>query len=121
MAALLPGEPVEPAPIHFEEIRGATRDGQLVREPDAERFYEYYPVTEHIVSAPRVCGGRLTVKGTRISPGVLLGYLDRGKSPEQLARDYGIPLAAVREVQELGGQNDRDIFERRVLVSAPTA
>lgn len=36
LAALLAGIPEPSPPIPFEEIRGATRDGRLVREPNPE-------------------------------------------------------------------------------------
>src|SRR5581483_10656954 len=85
LSALLPHDaPIQP-PIPFEEIRGATRDGRLVRAPDGDRFYEYHPVTEHIVSAPRMCGGRLTIKDHRLDAGYVLGAMERGKDPEQVA------------------------------------
>lgn len=117
MAALLRGEPVSPAPISFEEIQGATRDGRLIREPAGERFYEYHPVTEHVVIAPQRCGGRLTIKRTRLDAGYVLGALERGESAEEAARDYEIPLAAVKEVQDLAHRNPRGIFERSVDVT----
>jgi hypothetical protein len=38
---------------------------QIVRELYGGSLYEYYPIGQHIVAAPGVCGGRPTFKYTR--------------------------------------------------------
>ncbi len=50
--------------------------------------YEYYPLGEHVVRAPGVCGGRPTFKYTRIE---IAGALDRvaaGETLDEIVRGY---------------------------------
>ncbi|MEZ4864813.1 MAG: DUF433 domain-containing protein [Caldilineaceae bacterium] len=50
--------------------------------------YEYYPLSEHIVRARDVCGGRPTFKYTRIE---ITGALDRiaaGESIDEIVTGY---------------------------------
>lgn len=70
----------------------------LVREVRGGSIYEYYPVGKYVVIAPGVCGGRPTVKGHRLDARWVLGSVKSGKSAAQVARDYKIPVAAVKEV-----------------------
>jgi hypothetical protein len=63
-----------------EEVgRMAERSRELVCEVIGGEPYEYYPLGEHIVAAPGVCGGRPTYKYTRIDVrhaiGLLVGQL----------------------------------------------
>ena len=48
---------------------------QLVTEERGGEPYAYYPLGEHVVVAPGVCGGRPTFKGTRLEVQVVLGPL----------------------------------------------
>ena len=57
----------------------------------------------------------MTIKGRRINAGVLLDFLKRGRSAEELAEGYQIPLEAVLEVEELGRHNEPSVFERSVI------
>src|SRR4051794_35558879 len=82
MSALLPGEGEIPPPIPLVEIRGVPHDVQLVREIRGGYPYEYYPLGEYIVSAPGVCGGRLTFKYTRLDARWVLAFIEAGESPE---------------------------------------
>jgi uncharacterized protein (DUF433 family) len=66
--------------------------------------YEYYPLGEHIVAAPGVCGGRPTFKYTRIDVEYALGRLSMGWTVEQVAQSYHLPVAAVREAIDLAAQ-----------------
>jgi len=50
---------------------------------------------------PLVCGGRPTIKHTRIDARAITGGIARGDSPELLAEIYRIPLAAVQEALAL--------------------
>lgn len=43
---------------------------------------------EHVVSDPEVLHGRPRLKGTRISVGLVLGYLAAGKSAEQIIAEF---------------------------------
>ena len=66
--------------------------------------YEYYPLGDHIVAAPGVCGGRPTFKYTRIDVRHALGRLSMGWTVEQVAESYSLPVAAVREAIDLAAQ-----------------
>ena len=54
---------------------------ELVRESAGNEAYEYYPLGEHVVRAPGVCGGEPTFKYTRFE---ITGTLDRLASGEPL-------------------------------------
>lgn len=73
----------------------------LVRETLHGEPYEYYPLGKYIVAAPGVCGGRPTIKYHRLDVRHIIGFLERGDSPKQIARNYRISIAAVREAVEL--------------------
>ena len=81
---------------------------KFVREMIEDEPYEYYPLGQHIVAAPGVCGGRPTFKYTRIDVRHALGLLAAGRTVEQVARGYDIPLEAVQEALELVAR----IFDR---------
>jgi uncharacterized protein (DUF433 family) len=53
----------------------------LVSEVVNGELYQYYPLGEHVVRAPGVCGGRPTFKYTRIE---VAGTLDRLAAGEPL-------------------------------------
>ena len=74
---------------------------KLVRETLHGEPYEYYPLGKYIVAAPGVCGGRPTIKYHRLDAMHIIGFLERGDSPKLIARNYRIPVAAVREAVEL--------------------
>ena len=74
---------------------------KLVRETLHGEPYEYYPLGKYIVAAPGVCGGRPTIKYHRLDAMHIIGFLKRGDSPKLIARNYRIPVAAVREAVEL--------------------
>jgi uncharacterized protein (DUF433 family) len=79
---------------------------KLVREIRGGEPYEYYPLGKYIVAAPGVCGGRPTIKYHRLDALHIIGFLERGDSPKQIARNYRIPVAAVREAIELASAYD---------------
>jgi uncharacterized protein (DUF433 family) len=68
--------------------------------------YEYYPLGQHIVAAPGVCGGRPTFKYTRIDVCHVLSSLAAGESPEDIVADYQgrISLEAIEEAQRFAFQ-----------------
>jgi len=78
----------------------------LVRETLHGEPYEYYPLGKYIVAAPGVCGGRPTIKYHRLDAMHIIGFLERGDSPELIARNYHIPVAAVHETVKLASVYD---------------
>ncbi|MEK6407093.1 MAG: DUF433 domain-containing protein [Acidobacteriota bacterium] len=79
---------------------------KLVRENVDGDAYEYYPLGKYIVAAPGVCGGRPTIKYHRLDALHIIGFLERGDSPKQIARNYRIPVAAVHEAVKLASLYD---------------
>ena len=59
--------------------------------------YEYYPLGKYIVAAPGVCGGRPTFKYTRIDVRHALELLAVGRTIEEVANSYEIPIEAIKE------------------------
>ena len=78
----------------------------LVRETLHGEPYEYYPLGRYIVAAPGVYGGRPTIKYHRLDAMHIIGFLERGDSPELIARNYRIPVAAVHEAVKLASVYD---------------
>ena len=76
---------------------------ELQSEIYGGEVYEYYPLGKYVVAAPGVCGGRPIIKYHRLDARWIIGYLQQGISPEELAKDFNIPLAAVHEVVKLNG------------------
>ena len=54
---------------------------ELITESLDGELYQYYPLSEHVVRAVGVCGGRPTFKYTRIE---ITGTLDRLAAGERL-------------------------------------
>jgi uncharacterized protein (DUF433 family) len=82
----------------------AGQQRELVREIYGGEPYEYYPLGEHVVAAPGVCGGEPTFKYTRINVEHALNLLSGGWTVEQVAQAYRLPLEAVQEAIELAKQ-----------------
>lgn len=61
----------------------------LVSEVINGELYQYYPLGEHVVRAPGVCGGRPTFKYTRIEVAGALDRLAAGESLETVVSGYG--------------------------------
>lgn len=78
----------------------------LVRKTLHGEPYEYYPLGKYIVAALGVCGGRPTIKYHRLDAMHIIGFLERGDSPELIARNYRIPVAAVHEAVKLASVYD---------------
>jgi uncharacterized protein (DUF433 family) len=83
-----------------------TAKAELVREQYDGEDYEYYPLGEYVVAAPGVCGGRPSIKYTRIDARHVIGSLRSGDSPQKISRYYKIPVAAVEEAVALSQQYD---------------
>ena len=79
---------------------------KLVRETFNGDPYEYYPLGKHVVAARGVCGGRPTIKYHRLDALHIIGFLKRGDTTQQIARNYRIPVAAVHEVVGLAALYD---------------
>ena len=79
---------------------------ELVSEIYGGEVYEYYPLGEYVVAAPGVCGGRPTIKYHRLDARYVIGNIEQGQTPEQVAKTYDIPVAAVREAIALQSQFD---------------
>lgn len=82
----------------------ARRKRKLISEIYGGEPYEYYPLGEHIVAAPGVCGGRPTFKYTRIDVRHALSLLSGGWTVESVAQAYKIPVAAVQEALSLAAE-----------------
>lgn len=81
--------------VRKQKIEPAMAPPDLVKEACGGTSYEYYALGEYVVAARGVCGGRPTIKYHRLDARHVVGRLRRGDSPEQIAQDYKIPLAAV--------------------------
>lgn len=79
---------------------------QMVREIYGGDVYEYYPLGKYVVAARGVCGGRPTLKYTRMDARWVMMYLNHGRTPEELAATHGVPVAAIHEVVELQSSYD---------------
>ncbi|MEK6285251.1 MAG: DUF433 domain-containing protein [Acidobacteriota bacterium] len=58
--------------------RNKTAKVELVREHHGGDVYEYYPLGQYVVAAPGVCGGRPSIKYTRIDARHVISFLDGG-------------------------------------------
>jgi uncharacterized protein (DUF433 family) len=76
--------------------RAATKLPKLVKEEIYGEMIEYYPLGEFVVIQPGVQGGLPTIKNTRITAGVLVGCIEQGRSPIDVAQAYGIPVEGSR-------------------------
>lgn len=60
----------------------------------------------YVVAAPGVCGGRPTLKYTRMDARWVMMYLKEGDSPAELAARHSVPVAAIHEVVALQHEYD---------------
>lgn len=79
---------------------------ELVKEVYGGDPYEYLPLGEYVVAARGVCGGRPTLKYTRMDARWVMMYLQEGDTPEELAQRHKVPVAAIHEVVELSSTYD---------------
>lgn len=95
-----------PAPLRHEHYAGVP--------------YEYYPLGQHVVIAPGICGGRPTFKYTRIEVRIVLAYLAEGRTIAEIVADYGrkeLTAAAISEAIRLASQT----FEQVVHIPQKVA
>ena len=78
----------------------APQTGELVQEMYGGELYEYYPLGEHIVRAPGVCGGRPTFKYTRLEPSMILAQMSLGRTAEELVKAYQPSNVTIEGVYE---------------------
>jgi uncharacterized protein (DUF433 family) len=79
---------------------------ELVREDYGGDPYEYYPLGQYVVAAPGVCGGRPSIKYTRIDARHIIGSLRSGDTRSEVSSHYKIPVAAVDEAIALSERYD---------------
>lgn len=60
----------------------------LVTETVGGELYQYYPLGQHVVRAPGVCGGRPTFKYTRIEIAGTLDRLAAGEAIDEIVAGY---------------------------------
>ncbi len=109
-------------PLDISSIRGVRLPVDHVKEDRGGALYEYYPISDHIVAAPRVCGGRATFKYTRIDVRHVLPQLTAGTPFEQINLQFGGSLSpeALTEARLLASQNGPDVFQRPLVpMNAP--
>jgi uncharacterized protein (DUF433 family) len=74
---------------------------EMICEIYGGEVYEYYPLGEYVVAARGICGGRPTLKYTRMDARWVIGYLKLGRTAEDLAATHGVPVEAINEVVKL--------------------
>lgn len=68
-------------------------------EPTAYRDYKW------IVHDPELLGGKLAVRGTRLSVSLVLACLGEGMSTEEIAQTYGpFPHEAIPEIMKVASE-----------------
>jgi uncharacterized protein (DUF433 family) len=93
--------------------RDADRIRKVVEAGVNGDHYEYYPLGEFVVIAPGVCGGRPTIKGTRIEVQTVLESLRNGFSIKEIAQNY--PRISPQAIEEVKS------FEHKFRGRAPVA
>lgn len=75
-------------------------ESQLVQDMAGGEPYEYFPLSNYVVRAPAVCGGRPTFKYTRIEVSFILNRIAQGKSIEYIVDAYADPHLTRAAIQE---------------------
>ena len=77
---------------------------ELVHEVVNGEVYRYHPLSEHVVRASGVCGGRPTFKYTRIEVAGVLDRLAAGEPLDDVIRGYRgrVSHEAVMEARRQG-------------------
>lgn len=73
---------------------------QSVTEMVEGDSYTYFPLGEHVVRAPDVCGGRPTFKYTRIEVSLILAFIAAGESISDIVDDYRHPHLTYDAIHE---------------------
>jgi len=88
-----------------QSTNSRSKPKKLVREMVGGEPYEYYPVGRYIVCAPGICGGRPTFKYTRIDVHHALALLTAGRTVEEVAKGYEVPVKAIHEALILSSKS----------------
>ena len=89
----------------------ASTETRLVREIVGGEPYEYYPLGEHVVIAPGVCGGRPTFKYTRLEVSTILSLIASGQTIEEVVRAFSLSRLTPEAVREAVQLADRALLE----------
>jgi len=92
-----------------KQIRTVSRLPEMVVEEFGGQEYAYIPLGRYVVAARGVCGGRPTIKYTRLDARHVVGMLRAGESPERVARNHKISLEAIQETVELAEVYDYEL------------
>ncbi|MBM4458295.1 MAG: DUF433 domain-containing protein [Chloroflexi bacterium] len=84
----------------MKTIRSQPQRRELVREICNGDIYEYFPLGEHIVAAPGVCGGRPTFRYTRLEVSTILALIAAGESVQQVAQAYSLSRLTSEAIKE---------------------
>ncbi len=95
--------------VRAKQIRAVSRLPELVIEEFGGREYAYVPLGEYVVAARGICGGRPTIKYTRLDARHIIGMLSAGESPEQIARNHSISADAIAEAEKLADVYDYEL------------
>ncbi len=95
--------------VKAKQIRAVSRLPELVIEEFGGREYAYVPLGEYVVAARGVCGGRPTIKYTRLDARHIIGMLRAGELPEQIARNHSISADAIAEAEKLADVYDYEL------------
>ena len=87
---------------------------RLEREIVGGEDYEYYPLGQHVVAAPGVCGGVPTFKYTRVDVRHIVPLLHQNVDHQQIVDRFGqqFSIEAVAEVADLLKREGPDFFGR---------
>jgi len=88
-----------------QNTNSRSKPKKFVREMVGGEPYEYYPVGRYIVCAPGICGGRPTFKYTRIDVHHALALLTAGRTVEEVAKGYEVPVKAIHEALILSSKS----------------
>jgi uncharacterized protein (DUF433 family) len=84
---------------------------KVIERTSEGEVYEYYPLGRYVVIAPGVCGGRPTIRGTRVEVRALMGLLRNGWAINEIVQNYPrIPPKAVEEAIALATRAFNDQF-----------
>lgn len=92
--------------VRAEKIRKVVRLPEVVTEEFGGEEYVYIPLGQYVVAARGVCGGRPTIKYTRLDARHVISMLAMGDTPQQIAQRHKIPVEAIDEAVSLASLYD---------------
>ncbi len=96
------------------------RQAESVTEAVGETIYTYYPLGEHVVVAPGICGGRPTFKYTRVEVSMILSRLASGETIRDVVEEYALSRLSTEAVQEAVQLADQALLQLSISLH-PTA